>query len=95
MSSTYHPGMDIPVSTLRAELAHWIERASQGEAVVITERGIPVARLVAVDCAPLLERLTREGLLSRPERLARPRAGGTRRAHARQPVSELVGELRR
>jgi len=45
--------MDVAVSALRAELADWIERARGGEEVVATDRGTPVARLVAIDGAPL------------------------------------------
>jgi len=86
--------MDVAVSRLRAELADWIERVRAGEEVVITDRGTPVARLVAVDTAPLLERLTREGVLSRPRRARRPAASRTPRAHASRPVSELVEEQR-
>jgi prevent-host-death family protein len=91
----YNSGMDVAVSTLRAELADWIERARRGEEVVVTDRGTPVARLIAVDTAPLLERLTREGVLSRPRRAGRPVASGASRARTGAPVSELVGEQRR
>jgi prevent-host-death family protein len=87
--------VDVALSTLRAELADWIERVRHGEEVVVTEGGTPVARLVAVDSAPILERLTREGVLSRPRRSGRPTASGAPRAHASGPVSELVGEQRR
>lgn len=87
--------MDVAVSALRAELANWVKRARDGEEVVVTERGTPVARLVPVDSAPLLEQLTREGVLSRPHSTGRPRASGAPRAHANGPVSDLVGEQRR
>ncbi|MGI8524231.1 MAG: type II toxin-antitoxin system Phd/YefM family antitoxin [Nocardioides sp.] len=87
--------MDVAVSTLRAELADWIERVRGGEEVVVTDRGMPVARLVAVDSAPLLEQLTRAGVLSRPRRAGRPTASNKPRAHADRPVSELVSEQRR
>lgn len=80
---------------MRAELANWIERVRGGEEVVVTDRGMPVARLVAVDTAPLLDQLTRQGVLSRPRRAGRPRARAASRAHARRPVSDLVGEQRR
>lgn len=91
----YTSGMEVPVSTLRAELADWIDRVRSGEEVVVTDRGTPVARLVAVDTAPLLEQLTRDGVLSRPRRAGRPVASGASRAHAQRPVSELIGEQRR
>jgi prevent-host-death family protein len=91
----YTLGVDVAVSTLRAELADWIERVRGGEEVVITDRGIPVARLVAVDAAPLLEQLTRRGVLSPPRRASRPTASDVPRAHAHRPVSELISEQRR
>lgn len=69
--------MDVPVSTLRAELSGWIERAKAGEDVVVTDRGIPVARILAVDSAPLLDQLTQRGLLSsEAPRGQRPAAPG-------------------
>ena len=86
--------MDVPVSTLRAELSSWIERAKAGEDVVVTERGIPVARILPVGSAPLLDQLTQRGLLSKPS-AARPKARGTTRAKSTGSVSELVGEQRR
>jgi prevent-host-death family protein len=91
----YTRRMDVGISALRADLARWVERARSGEEVVITERGIPVARLVAVDTAPLLEQLTQRGVLSRPRRTQRPTARGARRVHAAGPVAELVSDQRR
>lgn len=87
--------MDVTITTLRAELAHWVARARAGEEVLVTERGVPVARLLPVQTGSIIERLTREGLLSRPPRSSRPMATGRRRARARGPVSELVSEQRR
>jgi prevent-host-death family protein len=87
--------MDVAVSTLRAELADWIERVRAGEEVVVTDRGTPVVRLVAVDTAPLLEQLTQQGVVSRPQSAGRPTASRTPRVHARGSVSGLVSEQRR
>ena len=87
--------MDVAISTLRAELSTWIERARSGEEVVITDRGTPVARLLAGDTAPLLDQLMASGVLSRPRREDRPAARGADRARASGPVSELVSEQRR
>lgn len=82
--------MDVSVSALRAELKQWIEAARTGEDVVITERGIPVARLSGIESADLLTRLEREGLL-KPAAAPRPAA----RAGAKGGVSDLVRRLRR
>lgn len=87
--------MDVAVSRLRAELADCIKHVGQGEEIVITDRGVPVARLVPVDAAPLLERLTNDGTVGRPKRHDRPRARNAPRVPADAPVSELVGEQRR
>ncbi len=87
--------MDVAISTLRAELSSWIERARAGEEVVVTDRGTPVARLLAVDTAPLLDQLVQRGVLNKPRRDNRPTARGVARARASGPVSELVSEQRR
>ncbi len=87
--------MDVGISTLRAELSSWIERARAGEEVVVTDRGIPVARLLPVDTAPLLDQLVQRGVLSRPGRAGRPAARGADRVHVRGSVADLVAEQRR
>jgi len=85
--------MDVAISDLRANLKSYIERAAAGERVVVTDRGVPVARLVAADHEELLDRLAREGVVTRA---ARPntRASRSRRVEASGPVAELVGEMR-
>ncbi len=86
--------MDVAISTLRAELGQWVHRAQQGDDVVITERGVPVARLTAVGSTSLLEQLTRDGVLARAGRPDRPVARGVERVRASGPVTDLVGEQR-
>ena len=86
--------VEVAISTLRAELAGWIERARAGEEVVITDRGIPVARLLGVETAPLLDQLTQRGVLSKPAS-DRPAAHSVARVRASGPVSEFVGDQRR
>jgi prevent-host-death family protein len=85
--------MEVAVSALRAELKQWIEAARSGEDVVITERGIPVARLSGIASADLLQRLERDGLLTSPS-VDRPRAHGEQ-GRATSSVSVLVRRLRR
>jgi len=86
--------MEVAITEFRAALRAYVEQARRGHDVVLTERGVPVARLVAIDAAPLLEQLEREGALS-PAPQASRRASGRRRAKATGSVSELVTELRR
>lgn len=83
------------MSTLRAHLGDWLDRVRAGEEIVITDRGVPVARLLGMDTTTLIEQLTREGLITKPARAQRPRATGRRRVRARGSVSDLVSAQRR
>ncbi len=87
--------MEVGISALRAELSSWIERARAGEEIVVTDRGTPVARLLAVDTAPLLDELVERGVLSKPRRPDRPVARRASRVQASGPVADLVSEQRR
>ncbi|PJI95088.1 prevent-host-death family protein [Luteimicrobium subarcticum] len=85
------------MSALRAELKTWIDRARTGEEVVVTDRGIPVARLSGLDGADLVAGLLRDGLLTAPEH-ERPVAttpDGEHPARGQNAVSGLVRRLRR
>jgi prevent-host-death family protein len=82
--------VDVAVSALRAQLSDWIERVRSGEEVIVTDRGTPVARILAVGSAPDIERLIAEGVIARPAAAQRPRASGRRRVAATRPVSDHV-----
>jgi prevent-host-death family protein len=91
----YTKRMDVTVSNLRAHLSEWVGRASSGEEILVTDRGVPVARLLGVDAAPLLERLTAEGVIGRANRASRPKASNHRRVPSTASVADLVTEQRR
>ena len=86
--------MDVAVTELRAHLAEWLHRVQAGDEVVVTERGVPVARIVGVDAATELERLTAAGAISAPASAVRPQATGRRRPRAKRPVADRVSEQR-
>lgn len=88
--------MDVPVSTLRSQLKHWIERVADGEEFVITERGIPVARLTGVAGTDLLASLERDGLITSAQ-IERPTVEPAegRVPAAAHAVSGLMRRLRR
>jgi len=86
--------MDVGVRQFRGELRLWLERVKAGEEIVITERGIPVARLIGVESRPALQRLIDAGVVRRPSRPARP-IRPDRLIRARGSVSDLVAEQRR
>lgn len=83
------------MSEFRSNLRTWVQRARAGDDVVVTEHGIPVARLVAVDADGVLERLEHDGIIARPKTATRPRSTVRSRVTAKGSVSELVTELRR
>lgn len=87
--------MDVAISELRANLKSYVERAQGGERVVVTERGVPVARLGPADEETLLDRFEREGILTRPKTRRRPVARKGKGVTASGPVADLVGEIRR
>ena len=98
--------MEVSVSKLRAELKDWLDAARRGEDVVITDRGVPVARLAGIDSADLISRLQQEGLITAPDG-ERPAATPLSRGDAtREPrdrevpkpqgaLSDLARRLRR
>lgn len=87
--------MDVAVTELRAHLSRWIDAAREGADIVITDRGTPVARIVALDATPAIERLTAQGVISRPTSSTRPVAGGRRRPSPKRPVADIVTDHRR
>ena len=86
--------MEVGVSELRASLSDWIERARTEGEVVITERGIPVARLVGIDIASRIEQLLADGTISRPERPREPLHQPIEPRPGSGPVSDIIREQR-
>jgi prevent-host-death family protein len=91
----YDQSMDVPVTELRAHLSEWLERAREGDEVVITDRGVPVARLLGLTSTATLERLAAEGVIGRPTAARRPQASGRPRPRPRRPLADVVSEQRR
>jgi prevent-host-death family protein len=87
--------MDVAITELRANLSVWLDKARSGHEIVITDRGVPVARLLGLSTTATLERLTAEGAISRPRSAQRPTATGSSRPHPRRPLSDIVSEDRR
>jgi prevent-host-death family protein len=90
----YTSRMDVAISDLRAHLSDWLERAREGTEVIITDRGVPVARLLGVHAATTIERLTAEGVIGRPAQARRPAASGRQRPPSRRPVADRISEQR-
>jgi prevent-host-death family protein len=91
----YDSSMDVAVSELRAHLSEWLERARRGDEVVITDRGVPVARLLGLTTTATLERLAADGVIGRPAAAQRPTASGRRRPRPRRSLADIASEQRR
>lgn len=87
--------MDVAVTELRAHLSAWLERARAGDEVVVTDRGVPVARLVGLQSARVLESLTAEGVIGKVTAAKRPVAAGRARPSPRRPVADVISDQRR
>jgi prevent-host-death family protein len=94
LNEVYAKGMDVAVTELRAHLSEWLERAKGGAELVITDRGVPVARLLGLTTTTALERLTADGVIGRPATAQRPRASGRPRPRPRRPLAEIVSDQR-
>jgi prevent-host-death family protein len=87
--------MDVAVSELRAHLSDYLDQARGGDEVVITDRGVPIARLLGLTATATLERLATEGVIGRAAAAARPRAAGQPRPQPRRPIADQVSDQRR
>lgn len=90
----YTTGMDVPVTELRAHLGDWLDRVRGGEEIIVTDRGIPVARLLGMSATATLQRLAADGVIGRDVSARRPAAAGRVRPRPRRPVSDIISEQR-
>ena len=86
--------MDVPVTELRAHLSDRLAKVRAGDEVVVTDRGIPVARLVPLDSTSVIERLTAEGVLGRPTAPKRPFTQPRPKNTSGKLLSDIVSEQR-
>ena len=87
----------IGLRALKANLSGVVARVRAGEEVVVTDRGVPVARLVPLSAVDPLESLIAAGLVERgPIRRRRARPRGRLRLRGRGPsMADYVAATRR
>jgi prevent-host-death family protein len=91
----YTVSMDVAISDLRAHLSDYLDRVREGDEVVITDRGVPIARLLGLTTTATLERLAADGVIARAAAAPRPRATGQSRPRPRRPVADQISDQRR
>ena len=84
----------VGIRDLRNGLSEWIALVQDGQEILVTDRGRPVARLVGVKAERTLDRLIREGAVE-PPRASAERAGLPPLIEIKGSVSEFVSEQRR
>lgn len=85
---------EVGVRELRSKLSSYLDRVREGEEVLVTDRGTPIARIVPLGRPSKYDELVRDGLIQ-PARATGPRWRPERRIEAKGSVSELVIEDRR
>jgi len=83
--------MDVGVRDLKKNLSAWLERASRGEVIRVTDRGRPKALLVPIPGQLQIERGVEEGWIRRGDESA-PRP--VTRQVATRRIAEVVDEDR-
>jgi prevent-host-death family protein len=91
----YTSNVNVPITELRAHLSDWLEQARSGEEIIVTDRGVPIARLMGIDTASVLERLTLEGVISRPLLSEKVKSRGRQRPTPTESVADLLSAQRR
>jgi len=85
--------MEVGIRELRADLSRLIRRVQEGEEIVVTDRGKPVARIVPTTGSRRLDELIAAGIVT-----PAPHAGGGPRpepVEVEGKLSDLVIEGRR
>ena len=86
--------MEISITELRKDVNAALAAVKAGDSVVVTERGVPIARIGAIDGSDLLSSLVEDGLVTVPaEDRAVPRL--PQAEAAKDALSSLLGRLRR
>jgi prevent-host-death family protein len=85
----------VGVRQFRDELRKWLDLVKKGEDVVITERGLPVARLIGANAKEPLQRLIDAGIVTPAQEPKRPARELPRVTGVKGSISDLVKEQRR
>lgn len=85
----------VSIRELKSRLSHYMRLAKAGETVEITERGVPIGRIVptSLPAEDRVQVLARSGLLAWNQRRLGPRAPAAR-VRGKKTVAELLVEDR-
>lgn len=84
--------MEVGIRELKQRLSHYLDQVEAGEEVVVTERGRPKARIIAVSDGGLLRRGIDEGWIRPPQRTGP--VGTSHRQRASRRSGDVLDEDR-
>lgn len=84
--------MEVGVRELKAKLSGYLEQVQRGSAIVVTDRGRPVARLVPLAGSDAIARGIEEGWIDAPRRTRLTPAGD--RVRGREAIAAVLDEDR-
>lgn len=58
--------MEVGIRELRAHLSRYLERVREGEEIVVTDRGAPIAKITPTDGRSRIDELIAAGVLTPP-----------------------------
>jgi prevent-host-death family protein len=83
--------MEVGIRELKAKLSAHVQRAAEGATIIVTDRGRPVARLVAYNDSSAIERGITEGWI---EPARRSKLSPTRRYPSARAVLDILDDDR-
>lgn len=89
------PSVEVGVREFRDHLSAWLQRVQQGEELVVTERGKPVARIGPTGGRGALDRLIAEGVVTPASTPRAPASSFTKVRLGTGTVEALVAAQRR
>ncbi len=60
--------MNVGIRELKAHLSEYVGKAAEGENIIVTDRGKPVAQLIGLSGGSMLERGIKQGWITPPSR---------------------------
>lgn len=89
------PSRQVGVRQLRANLSSWLKKVKEGkEEIIVTERGIPIARIIGPSSSSPLDRLIAAGIVT-PAKEPKTPMTEPPRAKPKRSVVELMLQMKR
>lgn len=84
--------MEVGIRALRADLSRWLKRVEDGQELVVTDRGKPVAKITPTNGRSKLDELIAAGIVTPAKRSVRTKRPPLIKANG--TVSDLVRDER-